>query len=182
MSDTRVVNGSVAELSAAFDRSFALPPIDAPPGIEDFINIRVVGDPYAVRLAEITAVVARRTVIPVPASSRHFLGLAGIRGGIVPVFGLASMLGYAGDSDAPAWMVLVGVEEPIALAFSEFEGHLRLPASAIHASASRGAAQQHVREVASTDAGVRAIISIPLIVAAIRNRIGHDQRQPSVDQ
>ena len=73
-------------------------------------------------------------------------------------------------------MVLCGAEEPIALAFSEFEGHLRLPKSSLHADEKLGATRRYLEWVASTAFGVRAVISTPLIVAAIRNRISR-QRQ-----
>jgi hypothetical protein len=73
-------------------------------------------------------------------------------------------------------MILCGTEEPIALAFSDFEGYVRLPTSALHADENFRGTRQHVKyvnQVASTQGGVRAVISIPLIVATIRNRIGH---------
>ena len=62
--------------------------------------------------------------------------------------------------------------EPIALAFSDFEGYVRLPTSALHADENLGARRQYVNQVASMEAGARAVISIPLIVATIRDRIG----------
>jgi purine-binding chemotaxis protein CheW len=119
--------------------------------------------------------VAGRRVVSVPAVTPDLLGLAGIRGGIVPVFGLATILGYGPAPGSPRWMILCGAEEPIALAFSDFEGYLRLPTSSLHADENSRATRQHVKyvnQVASTQGGVRAVISIPLIVASIRNRIG----------
>jgi purine-binding chemotaxis protein CheW len=110
------------------------------------------------------------------------LGLAGIRGGIVPVFSLSSILGYPPDNRSPRWMIICKSEEPIALAFSDFEGYLRLPASALHADENFRATREHVKyvnQVASTPDGVRAVISIPLIMAAIRNRI--NQHRPTKD-
>ena len=89
------------------------------------------------------------------------------------------MAAGVGDGDAPERMVLAGREEPVGLAFAELEGYLRLSTSAIHAGTTPHAAGQHVREVASTDAGVRAIISLPLIVATIRNRIR--QAEPATE-
>ena len=140
---------------------FALPPPQAAQQIEDLLAIRVAGDPYAIRLREIAGMVAGRRVIPVPAIPLDLLGLAGLRGGVVPVFGLASILGYGQAPGSPRWMILCGAEEPIALAFSDFEGYLRLPKSSL--------------QVANTEAGVRTVINIPLIVAAIRNRSGHNR-------
>ena len=172
MSETPVAGSTAAALRRAFDLSFALPPPQALAEVEDFLTIRVASDPYAIRLGEIAGMVAGRTVIPVPAVTLDLLGLSGIRGGIVPVFGLASILGYGEGPGSPRWMILCGAEEPIALAFSDFEGYVRLPTSALHADENLGARRQYVNQVAIMEAGARAVISIPLIVATIRDRIG----------
>jgi chemotaxis signal transduction protein len=175
MNETPVVESKAAEFRQAFDLSFALPPPQAAHEVEDLLTIRVAGDPYAIRLRDIAGMVAGRRVVPVPAVTLDLLGLAGIRGGVVPVFGLASILGYGQAPGSPRWMILCGAEEPIALAFSDFEGYLRLPKSSLHADENLRATRQCVNQVASTDAGVRAVISIPLVVATIRNRIGHNR-------
>lgn len=178
MNETADIASRAADLRRAFDRSFALPPPQASLDVEDLLAIRVGGDPYAVRLRDITGMVAGRVVVPVPAVTRDLMGLAGLRGGVVAVFGLASILGYSQEGAAPRWMILCGAEEPIALAFSDFEGHLRLPASALHADEDVRAVRQHVNQVANTAAGVRPVISVPFIVAMIRNRSGAQQRSP----
>ena len=169
-----------AQLRQDFDRTFALPPSLAAPEVEDLLAIRVAGDPYAIRLLDIAEIVTDRSVVSVPSVTPDLLGLAGIRGGIVPVFGLSSILGYGPDPGTPRWMILCGSEEPIALAFAEFEGYLRLPTSALHADENFRATHEHVKyvnQVASTPDGVRAVISIPLIMATIRNRIS--QHRPT---
>jgi hypothetical protein len=75
-------------------------------------------------------------------------------------------------------MILCGSEEPIVLAFSDFEGYLRLPTSALHADENFRATREHVKyvnQVASTPDGIRAVISVPLIMASIRNRISQNR-------
>ena len=173
MKQIPVVESKAAELCQAFDLSFALPPPQESVEVEDLLTIRVAGDPYAIRLRDIAGMVAGCKVVPVPAVTPDLLGLAGIRGGVVPVFGLASILGYGQAPGSPRWMILCGAEEPIALAFSDFEGYLRLPKSSLHADENLRATRPYVNQVASTEAGARAVIGIPLIVATIRNRIGH---------
>jgi len=186
MNEIHVVESKAAELRRAFDLSFALLPPQVSQEIEDLLTIRVTGDPYAIRLRDIAGLIAGRRMVPIPAVTLDLLNLAGIRGGVVPVFSLSSILGYAEQaSGSPRWMILCGAEEPIALAVSDFEGHLRVPKSSLHIEenprATRvGRGSQYVNQVASTDAGVRAVISIPLVVATIRNRSGH--RRPSKEQ
>ncbi len=170
------LDSKATKLRHAFDRSFALPPSQASQEVEDLLTIRVAGVPYAIFLRDIAGIVTGRRVVPIPAVTPDLLGLAGIRGGIVPVFGLATILGYAPDPGSPRWMIICGAEEPIALAFSDFESYLQLPTSALHADEDLPTTRQQVKcvnQVASTQGGVRAVISIPLIVATIRNRIGH---------
>jgi len=175
MNEIPDVQSKAAELRQAFDLSFALPPPQASREVEDLLAIRVAGDPYAIRLRDIAGIVAGRRVVPVPAVTLDLLGLAGIRGDVVSVFGLASILGYGQAPGSPRWMILCGVEEPIALAFSDFEGYVRLPKSSLHADENLRTTRQYVNQVASTEAGARAVISIPLVVATIRNRTGHNR-------
>ena len=175
MNEISVVESKAAELRQAFDLSFALPPPQASQEFEDLLAIRVAGDPYAIRLSDIVGIVAGRRVIPVPTVTLDLLGLAGLRGDVVSVFGLASILGYGQVPGSPRWMILCGAEEPIALAFSDFEGYLRLPKSSLHADENLRTTRQYVNQVASTEAGARAVISIPLVVATIRNRTGHNR-------
>ena len=175
MNEIPVVESKAAELRQAFDLSFALPPPQASQEVEDLLTIRVAGDPYAIRLGDIAGIVAGRRVVPVPAVTLDLLGLAGIRGDVVSVFGLASILGYGQAPGSPRWMILCGAEEPIALAFSDFEGYLRLPKSSLHADENLRTTRQYVNQVASTEAGARAVINIPLVVATIRNRTGHNR-------
>jgi chemotaxis signal transduction protein len=170
MSESMRLGGKTAALRRAFDQSFAVPPPQGSQELEDLLKIRVAGDPYAIRLRDIAEIVARRKVVPIPGGTPDLLGSAGIRGGIVPVFALGLLLGYGQVADAPAWMVLCRSDEPIALAFPEFEGYARLPKSSIHLDDNLHPGRQHVKEVARMDTEFRAVISIPLIVATIRNR------------
>jgi chemotaxis signal transduction protein len=175
-----IEGNNAAQLRQAFDRTFASPPTSASPEVEDLLTIRVAGDPYAIRLLDIAEIVTERKVVSVPSVTPDLLGLAGVRGGIVPVFGLSSILGYGPDPESPRWMIICCSEEPIALAFSQFEGYLRLPTSALHADENFRATREHVKyvnQVASTPDGARAVINIALIMATIRNRIS--QHRPT---
>lgn len=175
-----VERNKAAELRQEFDLSFALPPPQALAEVEDLLAIRVEGDPYAIRLSDISGLVSGRKVVAVPGVMLDLLGLAGIRGAVVPVFGLASILGYTAANGPPRWMILCGAEPPIAMAFSDFEGFLRIPKSNLHSDENPRAARQFVNQIASTEGGIRAVIGIPLIVEKIRDRNGH--QRPAKEQ
>jgi purine-binding chemotaxis protein CheW len=166
------------ELRAAFDQSFALPPPTATGAADDLLAVRVADHPYAIRLRDIDGMLARVPVVPVPAVARALLGIAGIRGEVVPVFALSPLLGYGHDPAAP-WLVLCGDDAPVALAFNGFDGYLRLTGAAIPADEGLRATQSFVREVVRTDDGFRPVIEIPQLVAALR---AHSQARQEKEQ
>ena len=162
----------VATLRHDFDAAFARPPAERAEESEDLLAVRIAGDAFAVRLRDIDGVVANRRVVPFPGGHSDCLGVAGIRGLTVPVFDLAALLGYGAGGEAPQWMVLSGRDDAIALAFDDFDGYLRLPRSSFRVEEKLRSTRPHVTEVASTAAGVLAVIGLPPLVAMIRNRAG----------
>ncbi len=177
MSETSQFDLFADSLRQAFDRSFAEPPPQAAPEFHDLLTLSLGGDPYAIRLRDIVGLVADRKIVPVPARASDLLGLTGIAGAVVPVFGLASMLGYTGQAaDSPRWLVLCPGDEAIALAFNDFDGHVRVPASAFQTAESaerQSASRPYLRHVAHTGTGWRPLIDLPLIGETIRSRTNH---------
>src|SRR5687767_7240240 len=119
MKDDPHVQERVAELRRGFDLSFAAPPPEGLEEFEDLLAIRLEGDRYAVRVAEIAGLITGRKLAHLPSGAPNLLGVAGIRGGLVPVFDLSAMLGYPA-SGAPQWMILCRSDDPIALGFVHF--------------------------------------------------------------
>lgn len=176
MIDTFGITNKVAELRKAFDGTFALPPparMDAE--FESLLAIRVAGDPYALVLREISGLVNGRTAVPFPSPIQELLGVAGIRGRLVPVYSLASLLGYAANREMPRWIVVCAPEDSMALSFSTFEGYLRTDATNIHAAQKANNGRDHVTQVVRTGASIRAVVSILSIVQAIQKRVGEAQ-------
>ena len=138
----------------------------------DLLCIQLAGERYAVRLNDAAMLVAGRVVVPVPSAAPALLGLVGIRGAVVPAFSLAVLLGQQQATGAPRWLIVCGTGDPIALGFSDFDGHVRLPITSVYPDVNPRAARQYVHQLASTDNGTLAVINIPLVIATIRNRIG----------
>ncbi|MCW3834736.1 chemotaxis protein CheW [Sphingomonas canadensis] len=115
--------GSAGDLRAAFDRVFAEPPPGRPERPEPFLHIGVAGQPYLVALAEVAGVHAGCTIAPLPSTAHELLGLAGIRGEPVPVFGLAALLGGAAGAEDQRWIVLAAGPVPLGFAFDMLEGY-----------------------------------------------------------
>jgi chemotaxis signal transduction protein len=170
MSDVPTPGAQVDELRRAFDRAFAAPPAGPPEDHVDLLAIRVADQPFAVRLLDVSALVRATKVVPLPPGRPELLGLAGLRGGLVPVFGLAALLGYPQPAEPPRWLLLCGGADTIALAFHDFDGHVRLPKSALHADAGGAPGRRHVADVARTPQLVRAVVGIASIIETIRSR------------
>jgi purine-binding chemotaxis protein CheW len=171
MHDAPTLIETAATLREAFDHAFAAPPAPAARDVEDLLAIGLAGRPYAILLRDVAAIVPGRTIVPVPAGGPSLLGVAGIRGDVVPVFGLASLLGCQDAGAEPSWLVVCRAA-PVALGFAELEGYMRLPRSSLEARRGPGASEEYVSAIATTSAGVRAVLGIPQIVASMRNRVG----------
>lgn len=159
-----------AELKRMFDQAFAdPPPPDAGPTI-DFLAVGVGGDPWAIRLSEIAGLFSNRRITPLPGSATGLVGLMGLRGSLVPVYDLRAFLGYSG-SVSPRW-VLMAVAAPVALAFDRFEGHLRVPLTALSTDPEPGPAAQSpvAHEVVRAGGFARSIIRLAPMLDAIAIR------------
>lgn len=152
------------ELRQAFDRSFAEPIRAEEREIVDFITLRLGGDPYAVRMAEIAGLFTNVKITPVPSPLAELRGVAGFRGTLTPVYDLAALLGYPPSS--ARWIVLANAGA-LGFAFGAFEGHFRIEPTAIAAQQNSA---QHVHEIARQADAAWPIIDIPSVVAAISAR------------
>ena len=175
-----------AELRRNFDRSFAEPPRNRQAASLDLLAIRLGGEPYALHLAAVSGLFAGKKFTRLPQAAPEFLGIAGFRGSIVPVYDLRVLLGCAGG-EAPRWLV-VTANSPVGLAFDGFDGHLRLPQEGIAQQDRSDAERLHVRELArvagagSASQGglLRPIVDVASILVTIRRIARQDvtvQRQ-----
>lgn len=163
-------NERLTELRRVFDASFALPP---PPRDDDLVDLLAVTadtDSLAVPLAAMAGLAADRSVTPLPGSPPDLLGVAGLRGHLVPVYDLARVLdpGRASRTNGGAtvrWMVLAAGTPTFAVAVDRVDGHLRVPRDAI-AEPAAGAHSATGPVVHATD-GPRPVVDL----TAVRHRI-----------
>jgi chemotaxis signal transduction protein len=157
-----------ADLRRAFDQAFAEPPRDAPRETEDLLAIRVAGDPYALKIRELTGLGAKRKIVPVPSRRADLLGIVGIRGSLVSVYSLAAVLGY--DASAPSihWLALSGDPDPVAFAFEELEGFLRVHRSDLCRPEHVDSPRHHVTAAVRTGNITRLVIDTHSTLAALK--------------
>ena len=140
--------------------------------------MRLSGNPYAIRVTEITGLANNRKTVAIPSPIPELLGIAGIRGGLVPIYSLVALLGYARDATPARWLALCGNEDQVGLGFSELEGYLRVPAAQIYAVSQENINGGHVKDVARVDGLVRPVVSMPSVVEIIRRRAGENRVSP----
>ncbi len=77
-------------------------------------------------------------------------------------------------SPIPELLGVAGIRDPVALAFSDFEGYVRVPLTQLYAAEQKDVARTHVEHVVRATDMVRAVVSIPLIRKTIQRRCAND--------
>jgi purine-binding chemotaxis protein CheW len=160
-------------LRREFDEAFARPPAPRSSDAVNLLGIRIAGEPCALPMRAVAGVFADKRPTRLPGTAPEFLGLAGFRSSMVPVFDLRVLLGHAGGP-APRWLVVASAA-PVALAFDALDGTLRVPPSAIIPRQASDAGQKaaHVSELVRGE-GLRFLVDMDSVVAEIRRRVGRD--------
>jgi hypothetical protein len=155
---TRYRGGLSAEsLKQAFDATFAAPLALDRQSAESFLALTIEAHAYAIPVREVAGLVAARKIVPIGSPVRGMLGLAGIRGNLVPVYSLPALLGYARDEEPARWFLLCEAAVQVALAFARFDGYVETPGLA------QGARDAVVRD----SKGVRELIRVPPLMDTI---------------
>ena len=166
-SPTSVMNDgaarSASELRAEFDRAFSLPPEQADADATDFLRVRVGNATYAISLADIASVQRTLAVVSLPSSAPSLTGLAVIDDRVICVFALSALLAVEGAEACEAFIIVDGGE--LALAASQFCGHVRLPRTSVRTSVAAGLS--HVRGAILVDDAWDPILDVESLLAAV---------------
>jgi chemotaxis signal transduction protein len=160
----------LADLRGDFDRSFAEPARGHDEEHAELLMVRAGDRPYALRLSQTSGLYPDQRVTPLPGPITALLGVAGFSGAIVPVYDLAALLGHP-TPDRPRWLVLATGSPPLALAFHELDGHVRVPSASIIAEGHAGSGS--LRGMVPLPGGTRPIVDLPAARAAVHNLTGH---------
>jgi len=154
----------VLQLRDGFDRGFAVAPRPPEPEHSDFLCIRVGGDPSAIPLGDIASLQADLRVVALPARAPELLGVAAIRGAVIPIYDLRVAFGVTG-SGVPRWIVVV-CDGLAGFGFDGYEGHARIADRSISAAPPGG----HVRGQFTLDGQPRSVVDLRSVRAAIETR------------
>lgn len=162
----------IETLRQDFDHSFAAPPAAEAVKPVALLTLQLAGEPFALRLRDVRGLFADKAVTALPSELRELVGVAGFRGGVVPVYDLRALLGLS-TAEKARWLVLVttGSDTQIALAFAQFDGHVRVDPGAI------AVGEGDLREVVRTEGATRPIIDVGSLLASISKRARVSQRE-----
>ncbi|MBI4821839.1 MAG: chemotaxis protein CheW [Deltaproteobacteria bacterium] len=167
---TDLLDQRARELRRVFDAEFATPERARSVETQPFLLVRVASEHLSIRVLDLGGIETTRRVLRIPSSAPALLGVARIRGLVVPVFGLARLLGLPEPDESP-WIALSKEPAPLGLAFAELEGHLGATQDALSSSnaASVGSPRFTGDEVLRADR-LRPVISIRRVVSEIRGQ------------
>jgi purine-binding chemotaxis protein CheW len=169
---TSVLGARAHQLRTEFERSFAEAPRALERDTENLLAIRVEADRYALRLSEIAGLFADRRVLAVPSQVRGLMGLAGLRGALLPVYDLRILLGYT-PLETPRWLV-VAASKSVAFAFDALDGYLRVERKDI--AVADVAPNAHAPEVAAAGE-LRPIVRLASVLDAVEERCREANRR-----
>jgi hypothetical protein len=113
-----------ALMRAEFDAGFARLPSGDETDLTDVLALRVGDDEVVLRLDEITELIARPVLTPVPSTAPALIGLTASRGTPVAAYDLGVLLGR--PPATPRWMVIAAAEPAAGLTFEHFGGYRRI--------------------------------------------------------
>ena len=166
------VRNRLTGLRADFDRSFAEPARQHDAEYAELLAVRAGGRPYALRLSQASGVHSDRPVTPLPGPQPALLGVAGFSGAIVPVYDLAALLGHP-VPDRPRWLVLAAGTPPLALAFHDLDGHVRVPAAAIISEPDGNSGRDVLLGMVTLPGDTRPIVDLSSARAVVHQLTGH---------
>lgn len=156
-------------LRREFDEAFARPSASAAEAQVPHLLLRVGLDPqtYAVALSEVLQVSRINKLVNVPTSLGSLLGLVSVRSAVVPIYGMATLLGLA--QEPPRWFALHGSQgDPVGFAFGQFEGYVEVSPSELL----EGQTLSSSRRLIQTAAGAHGVLELGALVNVIRGQIG----------
>ena len=154
------------QMRESFDRAFALPAQYTDTAIENLLLIKTGTDPYGIKIAEIAGLFCDKKIEPVPSPYRAFLGLAGVKGSVVPVWDLGELLGNGAAPNKPRWFVIVAGTPAWALGFTDFEGCIKIPRSDL--CPMPGQRASHLPETCRMAGGARPVLSLPSLKEVVQ--------------
>ena len=134
--------------------------------------VRVGGRWFAIDARMIEEVAVKGAVTRVPTAARHVLGVAGLRGGVVPVISLQQMIGIAGAATTelattlPRLVVVRAGDCELALVVDEIRGIIADPPAADATQASGAERPSFLRQEFEWQGKLVGVLDVAQLAAA----------------
>ncbi|KAF0243505.1 MAG: purine-binding chemotaxis protein [Planctomycetota bacterium] len=158
----------VAEMRREFDAAFARPPAPEPPPAEPLLRVSAGGTRFFVRLRELACVLPCTLVVPVPGARRGLLGLTAVRGQVLPLYALATILDLPGPAAAPRWILVEAGRAGAGLGVEAVEGVSRIPETAVREAAAAARRAGGGSGMLQDSAGPRDLLDVAAVMDVIR--------------
>jgi purine-binding chemotaxis protein CheW len=148
-----------------------------------FLTFRSEGRLYAVAAHKVAEVVRMSALARVPQAPKSLLGLANLRGAVVPVAGMRSLLGRSEiEASDQSRLVVLGGAMPVALAVDEVASLVTVNARDINSNEAElsAEAEERLEGVFQTSAGVTKILNIEALLARAFPREGAARKSSGV--
>ena len=151
------------------------------PSGDRFLTFRSEGRLYAVPANRVSEVVRMTALARVPQAPKSLLGLANLRGAVVPVAGLRSLLGRSeiAVSDKSR-LVLMNGATPVALAVDEVASLVNVQANSIRLDDAEPSTDAEPDSVFQTGAGATTILNIEALLARAFPRAAMSRKSSGV--
>ena len=124
--------GRVGKSSAGDATSTRLADASASGGERQFVTFHIAGEPLAFRLDQTAEIIRVPALAHMPLGPASLLGLANLRGTVLPVVNLRRLLGFdAAASDDATRIIVMHGEAPVGFAVDRIDGLSTVPASSI---------------------------------------------------
>ena len=153
----------VGALKTAFDGTFAVPAQPPAVGAQRVLLLTVGGTPCVVAVEECAGVVPAGAIVRLPSTMSAFRGLTTVRGAVLPVYDLATLLGLEPHPVARPWLLLAAGLHPVALVADSVDGYASVPASVVVTAA----AASHALNVVTIEGTARRLVALERIVKSI---------------
>lgn len=168
MTDWMNLDDRLLALRREFDQSFASVSGTQEDHFVQLLGITVAGHAYALPLTGVRGLLANRPIVPLPTSEASFAGVIGHRSMVVPVFDLATLLGYPAPLER-RWIALIGTSDlPIGMGFEQFDAQLRVPRSSGEAPPpGEPGHDRYISHAVLSDGGARSVLNVPALLDAL---------------
>ena len=161
---------SAAELARAFDARFAAAPPEAVGPVERLLVVGVGEARAAIRLRDLAGLFAVPRIARVPDGAPGLLGIAGVRGRVVPVFDLAALADRAMSTRGPAYLAIAAGLAPVGLLFRGAIEYVEVPGVEVDDARHLLRGAVHLAGAARVGGTLVRLLDVPGITAEIAAR------------